>query len=112
MAEIVIGIAASHAPNLASPSMVGRIDPEQFGRIKQGFERARALLEEAQPDALVVFSNDHFDRCFYDNLPAFLVAVGDSAEGPINEYLKIPKVKVNVDGGLGRFLVSEGLENG
>ena len=38
--------------------------------------------------------------------------MGDSAEGPINEYLKIPKVKVSVDGGLGRFLVSEGLENG
>jgi aromatic ring-opening dioxygenase catalytic subunit (LigB family) len=40
------------------------------------------------------------------------VAVGESAEGPINEYLKIPKVKVAVDGALGRFLVSEGLENG
>jgi aromatic ring-opening dioxygenase catalytic subunit (LigB family) len=112
MAEIVIGIAASHAPNLASPSMVGGIDPEKFGRIKEGFAQARALLEEARPDAMVIFSNDHFDRCFYDNLPAFLVAVGDSAEGPINEYLKIPKVKVTVDGGLGRFLVSEGLENG
>ena len=112
MAEIVIGIAASHAPNLAIPSMLRGTDEEQLGRIRAGFARARELLERAQPDTIVIFSSDHFDRCFFDNLPPFLVAVGDRAEGPINEYLGIPKVKVNIDGGLGRFLVSEGLENG
>jgi hypothetical protein len=32
----------------------------------------------------------HFDRCFYDNLSPFLVAVGEEAEGPVNEWLKIP----------------------
>ncbi|HJU10515.1 MAG TPA: hypothetical protein VJ728_06550 [Candidatus Binataceae bacterium] len=112
MAEVVIGIAASHAPNLANPSIMRGTNEEQFGRIKAGFAEARALLEEACPDAIVIFSSDHFDRCFYDNLPPFLVAVGDSAEGPINEYLKIPKVKVRIDSDLGRLLVSEGLENG
>jgi aromatic ring-opening dioxygenase catalytic subunit (LigB family) len=112
MAEIVIGIAASHAPNLANPAILRGMDEEQLSRIRAGFAQARALLEQARPDAIVIFSSDHFDRCFFDNLPPFLVAVGDSAEGPINEYLKIPKVKVSVDSGLGRFLVSEGLENG
>jgi aromatic ring-opening dioxygenase catalytic subunit (LigB family) len=112
MAEIVIGIAASHAPNLANPSILRTTDEGQFGRIKAGFAQARVLLEQARPDTIVIFSSDHFDRCFFDNLPPFLVAVGDSAEGPINEYLKIPKVKVAIDRDLGRFLVSEGLENG
>jgi aromatic ring-opening dioxygenase catalytic subunit (LigB family) len=112
MAEIVIGIAASHAPNLANPSIMRGGNNDQFSRIKAGFARARSMLEEARPDAIVIFSSDHFDRCFYDNLPPFLVGVGQSAEGPINEYLKIPKVKVSVDGALGRFLVSEGLEKG
>ena len=112
MAEIVIGIAASHAPNLANPSLMRGANDDQFGRIQTGFAQARSLLEEARPEAIVIFSSDHFDRCFLDNLPPFLVAVGDTAEGPINEYLKIPKVKVSIDGELGRFLVSEGLENG
>jgi aromatic ring-opening dioxygenase catalytic subunit (LigB family) len=112
MAEVVMGIAASHAPNLANPSMIRGMNHEQFDRIKDGFAQARQMLEEKRPDAIVIFSSDHFDRCLYDNLPPFLVAVGESAEGPINEYLKIPKVKVRVDGELGRFLVSEGLENG
>jgi aromatic ring-opening dioxygenase catalytic subunit (LigB family) len=112
MAEIVIGIAASHAPNLANPSMIKGINESQLNHIRTGFAQARSLLEQARPDVIVIFSSDHFDRCFFDNLPPFLVAVGDWAEGPINEYLKIPKVKVRVDGELGRFLVSEGLENG
>ena len=95
MAEVVIGIAASHAPNLANPSTMRGTNDAQFGRIKAGFAQARTMLEEARPDAIVIFSSDHFDRCFYDNLPPFLVAVGESAEGPINQYLKIPRVKVH-----------------
>lgn len=112
MAEVVVGIAASHAPNLAAPALVGKIDEGQYHRIMAGFGAARTLLEQARPDAIVIFSTDHFDRCFYDNLPPFLVAVGETAEGPVNEWLKIPKVKLPVMGELGRFLVSEGLEHG
>src|SRR5262245_35743860 len=112
MADVVIGIAASHAPNLANPSMIAGVKEEQYTTVKAGFAEARTLLEQARPDTIVIFSTDHFDRCFYDNLPPFLVAVGETAEGPVNEWLKIPKVKVRVAGELGRFLVSEGLENG
>jgi aromatic ring-opening dioxygenase catalytic subunit (LigB family) len=112
MAQVVVGIAASHAPNLAIPDLVGKMDEGQYGRIKHGFAEARTILEQAKPDAIVIFSSDHFDRCFYDNLPPFLVGVGEEAEGPMNEWLRIPKVKVTVAGDLGRFLVSEGLENG
>lgn len=98
MAEVVIGIAASHAPNLAIPSLVGKVDEGQQKRVMAGFGEARNLLEQARPDAIVIFSTDHFDRCFYDNLPPFLVAVGETAEGPVNEWLKIPKVKLRVAG--------------
>jgi len=112
MAEVVVGIAASHAPNLAVPSLMQGVKEEQYGTVKAGFAEARTLLEQARPDAIVIFSSDHFDRCFYDNLPPFLVGVGETAEGPVNEWLKIPKVTLRVAGELGRFLVSEGLENG
>ncbi len=112
MAQIVAGIAASHAPNLANPNLVGKTDESQLGRVVQGFGEARKILEQAKPDTIVIFSTDHFDRCFYDNLPPFLVGVGEEAEGPVNEWLRIPKVKVRVAGELGRFLVAEGLENG
>jgi Catalytic LigB subunit of aromatic ring-opening dioxygenase len=112
MADVVIGIAASHAPNLANPALMRGVKEEQYATVKAGFAQARTLLEQAQPEVIVIFSTDHFDRCFYDNLPPFLVGVGETAEGPVNEWLKIPKVTVRVAGELGRFIVSEGLENG
>src|SRR5258708_34194908 len=73
MAEVVIGIAASHAPNLANPSMMRGTNDEQFGRIKSGFAQAPALLEDARPDAIVIFAADQSDRCFNHNRPPFLV---------------------------------------
>src|SRR5260370_37405280 len=97
MAEVVIGIAASHAPNLANPSMMRGTNDEQFGRIKSGFAQARALLEEARPDAIVIFSSDHFDRCFYDNLPPFLVAGGEGARGAGPEDFEMTQVMAAVD---------------
>ena len=44
MAEIVIGIAASHAPNLAKTSMLRGVDEEQLSRIRDGFARARGCF--------------------------------------------------------------------
>jgi aromatic ring-opening dioxygenase catalytic subunit (LigB family) len=112
MAEIVAGIATSHVPFLAVPQQFEMAEEGQRNRVVAGFTEARKIVEAAQPDAIVIFSTDHFDRCFFDNLPPFLVAVGEEAEGPVNEFLPIPKVKVKLAGALGRFIVSEGLEGG
>lgn len=112
MADVVLGIGASHAPNLANPALMRGGKEEQYERVKRGFAQARTLLEQTRPEVIVIFSTDHFDRCFYDNLPPFLVGVGESATGPANEWLKIPRITLRVAGELGRFLVTEGLEKG
>jgi len=112
MADIVAGIATSHVPFLAMHPQFELAEEGQRNRVVAGLDEARQLLEQARPDVIVIFSTDHFDRCFYDNLPPFLVGVGKEAEGPINEWLRMPKVKLQVVGELGRFIVSEGLQNG
>ena len=112
MADIVAGIATSHVPFLAMHPQFELAEEGQRNRVVAGLKEARQLLEQARPDVIVIFSTDHFDRCFYDNLPPFLVGVGKEAEGPINEWLRMPKVKLQVVGELGRFIVSEGLQNG
>jgi aromatic ring-opening dioxygenase catalytic subunit (LigB family) len=110
MAEIVAGIATSHVPLMATHPHSA--DPNQRARFMAGLEQARALLERTRPDVIVIFSTDHFDRCFYDNLPAFLVGIGEEAEGPVNEWLRLPKVRLKLAPDLGRMIVNEGLEGG
>ncbi|HZO80695.1 MAG TPA: hypothetical protein VFB33_03290 [Candidatus Binataceae bacterium] len=112
MAEIVAGVACSHVPFLAMHPGFEYAEEGQRNRVTAGFARARELLEAARPDAIVIFSTDHFDRCFFDNLPAFLVGVGDEAAGPATPTLPIPRARVAVAGALGRFVVSEGMEGG
>ena len=81
MARIVAGIACSHVPFMASEENWNRLHEAERNNLRAGFAHARQLLEESRPDVLITFADDHFDRCFYDNLPAFLIGVGDSGPG-------------------------------
>jgi hypothetical protein len=112
MAQVVAGIACSHVPFMASPSNWERLDPAERTNLHQGFDRARLILESSRADVLITFADDHFDRCFYDNLPAFLIGVGDEAAGPAVEDFGIPKVRLPIATDLARFILGEGLERG
>jgi hypothetical protein len=82
MAQIVAGIACSHVPFMASEENWERLREAERKNLRAGFDTARQILEQARPDVLITFADDHFDRCFYDNLPAFLIGVGEEAAGP------------------------------
>ena len=94
MAQIVAGIACSHVPLMASEENWRRLREPERENLRSGFRRARQLLEESHPDVLITFADDHFDRCFYDNLPAFLIGVGDEAAGPAIAGFDLPQVRV------------------
>ena len=89
-----------------------RLPEAARNNLRSGFERARKLLEDSHPDVLITFADDHFDRCFYDNLPAFLVGIGEEASGPAVAGFDLPDVRVPIASKLARFIVREGLEGG
>ncbi|HKV56603.1 MAG TPA: hypothetical protein VJN94_18350 [Candidatus Binataceae bacterium] len=112
MAQVVAGIACSHVPLMASEKNWAMLPEAERANLRSGFDRARRMLEESRPDVLITFADDHFDRCFYDNLPAFLIGVGEEAVGPAVEGFDIPKVRVPIVSNLARFILNEGLERG
>src|SRR5580693_5787072 len=112
MGQIVAGVACSHVPLMASPKQWDRLAEDDRTHLRTGFARARRIIEEAYPDVLITFADDHFDRCFYDNLPAFLVGVGEEAVGPAIAGFDIPNVRLPIASKLARFIVREGLEGG
>lgn len=75
MAEIVIGAALSH-----SPLMNVEVPQDAQAQVAAFRQAAQALGEEvraARPDVLVVLAQDHFRTSFYNNMPAFLIGLGD-----------------------------------
>jgi Catalytic LigB subunit of aromatic ring-opening dioxygenase len=112
MAQIVAGIACSHVPFMASEENWQRLGEPERNNLRSGFAQARQLLEESRPEVLITFADDHFDRCFYDNLPAFLIGVGEQAPGPAVAGFDLPHVEVPIAADLARFILREGLEGG
>jgi hypothetical protein len=112
VAQIVAGIACSHVPFMASEDNWSRLSESERLNLRSGFARARQLLDDSRPDVLITFADDHFDRCFYDNLPAFLIGVGEEAAGPAVVGFDLPQVRLPIAGGLARFILREGLEGG
>src|SRR5947209_8600510 len=112
MAQVVAGIACSHVPFMATEENWQRLKGDERDNLRAGFDTARRILEAARPDVLITFADDHFDRCFYDNLPAFLIGVGEEAVGPAVAGFNIAPVRLPVNGNLARFILREGLDGG
>jgi hypothetical protein len=69
MAEIVAGIAASHAPFVAMHPQFERAPTEQGERVIKALTTARELLKKTAADVIVLFSNDHLGGLTHDRAP-------------------------------------------
>jgi len=90
MAEIVMGAALSHSP------LMNVNIPLDAKEAVDAYRRMACALGEkirvVNPDVLIVIAQDHFRTTFYNNMPAFLIGVGDVArwgdwrgsKGPLN----------------------------
>jgi aromatic ring-opening dioxygenase catalytic subunit (LigB family) len=113
VATIVAGCMTSHGPNItAKPEIT---DQQQRVRFVKAMEEARRRLEAVRPDVLVVFSNDHLQNFFYNNMPAFCVGVGERYWAPSEggaKFLRIPARQIEGARPWGQALVEEALDGG
>ncbi|MCL6454855.1 MAG: hypothetical protein K6T78_14710 [Alicyclobacillus sp.] len=79
MGEVRLGFGVPHAPQfITRPESE---DPAQLQAIDETFAECRRQIDEIQPDAIILLSNDHLENYFLDNVPPFLVVTGKEAEG-------------------------------
>jgi len=81
--------AMSHAPGITAFPDAPPMDQRRL--VLSAIDEARAALEEARLDALVVIAPDHFTNFFVDNMPAFCVGLSESYVGPAEDWLGIDK---------------------
>ncbi len=78
MAKIVGGLATSHIPAIGKALAKGLQQEPYWKPFFDGFPPIHSWLEQARPDVVVVFYNDHGLNFFLDKMPTF--AIGAAAE--------------------------------
>jgi 2,3-dihydroxyphenylpropionate 1,2-dioxygenase len=73
-------VALSHSP------LIEFVEPREGvrRRVEDAIGRARAFVEELQPDLVVVFAPDHYNGFFYDMMPSFCLGARAEALGDFN----------------------------
>jgi 2,3-dihydroxyphenylpropionate 1,2-dioxygenase len=77
MGQIVAAMATVHAPQLFT-----RPPEEDPAQLDAGIAAMRELgrrLDEAKPDALIIFASDHMETFFLQSVPTFSVVAGERA---------------------------------
>jgi len=90
--SLVAAFAASHTPGITA--WTEHAQPDRADRFFKGYEALKARLEASRPDLLVVITPEHWVNFFLDNMPPFCLGIGESFEGPAEDWLRIPKSAV------------------
>lgn len=114
MAKLVEIIGVAHNPNYPRRFVdPGEEDPA-IPKIRATYEAMRQKMTEARPDVLLVVGNDHLNRLFMDNMPAFLIGKAARTQGPPKweRQMGIPPVKATIHQDFAKRIVHDGFEKG
>jgi gallate dioxygenase len=90
MASIVGAIGVPHNPNF--PELVARMGPACD--TAQSYQKAAADFAALRPDAALIFTTDHLNTFFFENLPLLAIGVGDEFVGPNDEVPAVSRTTV------------------
>jgi 2,3-dihydroxyphenylpropionate 1,2-dioxygenase len=86
MGKIVAAMSVSHAPGLTS--LPDAPPKDQLENMHAALATLKDQLDEAKPDLIIAFVNDHFENYFRQAMPTFSIGSGDVNYGPPEHYLK------------------------
>lgn len=92
--SLVFAGVCSHGPGITGRA--DRANPDSRERLYASMDRLRTVLEEAEPDVLIVVAAEHFANFFMDNMPAFCMGMAMNYSGPIEDeqWLGIDQVTI------------------
>lgn len=76
--------AFSHAPGI--PAWSEAAPAAQRGNLHAGIEVLRRRLDDADLDALILFTSEHWTNFFLDHVSPFCVGRSESYEGPVEPW--------------------------
>jgi aromatic ring-opening dioxygenase catalytic subunit (LigB family) len=107
---VVFACAASHAPGMTAwPEAAPK---EQADRFLGSYRRLGEMLAASKPHVLVAITVEHWANFFLNHMPAFCIGRADHYDGPVEEWLRIPKARVPGDSMLSADLLDACLDSG
>lgn len=110
MARLTFVYAASHTPVMLN--FADRIPADERNEVFAAYRAMGKDCAAAQPDVLVVLSNDHVHNFFLDNFPALCIGTSESYESPIEHWLNAERRVLRGDQALGSYLLQSALDAG
>ncbi len=107
---IVFACAASHAPGMTAWTEAA--PKEQADRFLQSYRTLGERLMASHPDAIVALTVEHWANFFLSGMPTFCIGRAQHYDGPVEEWLRIPKARVPGDRELGAELIEACLDGG
>jgi 2,3-dihydroxyphenylpropionate 1,2-dioxygenase len=107
---IVFACAASHAPGMTAWTEAA--PKAQADRFLESYRRLGERLAASQPDAIVALTVEHWANFFLNGMPAFCIGRADHYDGPVEEWLRIPKARVPGESKLAAELIDACLDGG
>ena len=86
MAKIVCGIGISHAPGALGWPEAPTADVRE--RLERAARELGRRLDEAKPDIIITFLDDHFENHFRDLMPTVSLGVAQSHIGPAKQWME------------------------
>lgn len=107
---IVFACAASHAPGITAWTEAA--PKQQADNFLGSYRKLGEMLTASKPDAIVALTVEHWANFFLNSMPSFCIGRAEHYDGPIEEWLRIPKARVPGDASLGKDLIEACLDGG
>jgi aromatic ring-opening dioxygenase catalytic subunit (LigB family) len=107
---VVFACAASHAPGMTAWTEAA--PKEQAEKVLGSYRKLGAMLAAANPDVLVAITVEHWANFFLNQMPAFCIGRANYYDGPVEEWLSIPKARIPGDSTLAAELLDTCFDGG
>jgi len=86
MAKVVAAISMSHAPG--ATGWPDAPEPGMRGRLNTIHAQVAKYLDDAAPDLIIAFLDDHFENHFRNLMPTFAIGIAEQHAGPADYMIK------------------------
>ena len=107
---IVFACGASHAPGLTAWTEAA--PKAQAENVIQNYRKLSEMLKAAKPDVLLAITVEHWANFFLNHMPTFCIGRAEHYDGPVEEWLRVPKSRIPGDPGFATDILEACMQAG